>query len=117
MVLYSYILSKILTFWKVGANIQADHYAQGFTESCKKCKNHENDQIWQLLAVPWYADILECGAADDEDKDYEAPKSALVTSASTWHHELAKWVEEEREDSSEDDSDEVGGASTSGGAI
>ncbi|KAF8235311.1 hypothetical protein L208DRAFT_1376539 [Tricholoma matsutake] len=61
--------------------------------------------------------ILECGAADDEDKDYEAPKSALVTSASTWHHELAKWVEEEREDSSEDDSDEVGGASTSGGAV
>ena len=60
-------------------------------------------------------DILECGAANDEGEDGEAPKSALVTSASTWRRELAKWVEEEREDGSEDDSDELGGASKSGG--
>ena len=53
--------------------------------------------------------------ADDESKDDETPKSALVTSGSTWCHELAKWVKEEREDGSEDNSDELGGASTSGG--
>jgi len=57
---------------------------------------------------------LECGAAD-EGKDDEAPKSVLVTSASAWHHELAKWVEEEREEDLDDDSDELGRVSMSGG--
>jgi hypothetical protein len=57
---------------------------------------------------------LECGAAD-EGEDDEAPKSVLVTSASAWRCELAKWVEEEREEDSDNDSDELGRLSTSGG--
>jgi hypothetical protein len=100
---------------KVGANIRADHYAKGFTGPHEKRKNHEDNRVWELLAVPQYADILECGAADEEGNDGETPKSTLVTSASAWRRELAKWVEEEREDDSEDDTDEPGGASTSGG--
>lgn len=55
---------------------------------------------------------MECGAADEEGEDEQTLKSALVTSASVWRRELAKWVEEERENS-EDDSDERR-ASTSG---
>ena len=59
---------------------------------------------------------MECGAADEEGEEGEETlRSALVTSASAWRRELAKWIEEERENS-EDDSDElpVAGASTSG---
>jgi hypothetical protein len=89
-----------------------------FKAYCKGCiqqKNYEDNQVQGLLTVPRYADILECGAADEEGNDGETPKSALVTSASAWCCELAKWVEEEKEADSEDDTDEPGGASTSGG--
>ena len=76
----------------------------------------ERIRNFSLLAVPQYADILECGAADEEGEEGEETlRSALVTSASAWRCELAKWIEEERENS-EDDSDELpgAGASTSG---
>ena len=59
---------------------------------------------------------MECGAADEEGEEGEETlRSALVTSASAWRRELAKWIEEERENS-KDDSDElpVAGASMSG---
>ena len=57
-------------------------------------QHHDPIGISQLLAVPWYADLLEDDAevsANDEKPNPE-PRSGLVKLHAGWWREMAKWV-------------------------
>jgi len=78
----------------VGADIRQSQKEAGLVEERTKQKNHDPTGILQLLAVPWYADLLEDDAevsANDEEPNPE-PRSGLVKSRAGWWREIAKWV-------------------------
>ncbi|KAJ7584740.1 ribonuclease H-like domain-containing protein [Mycena floridula] len=61
----------------------------------EKCEIHSMDRVQTLLAVPWYADILEGpDLSDDESGGTHGPTS--------WRREMKKWVEDEQEHSDEE---------------
>ncbi len=53
----------------------------------EKRDNHAQDRVKSLLAVPWYADVLE-GTVLSDDDDIQAksvpPRSVLVKSSIGW---------------------------------
>lgn len=46
---------------QIGANIRASHKGEGLFEQREKRKNHTEERVRDLLAVPRYADALESG--------------------------------------------------------
>jgi hypothetical protein len=71
-------------------------------KSREKRKNHSEDRVDGLLAVPRYADVLD--GVGCEDSDPAGVESFLVTSRRSWRREMTKWREDEREnDEIEDD--------------
>ena len=95
---------------KIGANIRSEHKVNGLVESRTKRRNHSEDHISALLAVPRYADVLECGedSEDEGEGETQGSKSKLVNSARSWRRVMEKWIEKERE-MSEDESDTITG--------
>ncbi|KAG6895870.1 hypothetical protein C0992_011944 [Termitomyces sp. T32_za158] len=89
---------------KVGADIHATQKETGFVEEQAKRKNHDDSRVSELLAVPWYADLLD---SDTEKSDGEAGtrmmKSRLVKSRDGRREEMAKWVEAEQDRSDDEE--------------
>ncbi|KAF7333164.1 DUF659 domain-containing protein [Mycena venus] len=92
---------------KIGADIRASHKAEGLFEQREKRKNHTEERVRDLLAVPRYADALESG---DEDmgggSDGGKPKQVLVKSKAGWQKVFLKWVLDAREAEGKSDCEE-----------
>jgi hypothetical protein len=88
---------------KIGANIRSEHIANRLVEARDKRKNHSEDNVSALLAVPRYADVLDGGeGSENEEGSTQGPRSTLVHSAESWRQVMQKWIEEEREISERD---------------
>ena len=99
---------------QVGADIQQSQKEAGLIEEWTKCKNHDPTGISQLLAVPWYADLLEDGTdvSENEEEPVLKPWSGLVKLGAGWCKEMAKWVQDEQARSDDSDSNDLGDAAT-----
>jgi hypothetical protein len=99
---------------QVGADIRQSQKEAGLVEERTKWKNHDPTGISQLLAVPWYADLLEDDAeASANDKEPNPkPRSGLVKSRAGWRREMANWVQDEQMRSDDSDSDDLGDATS-----
>ncbi|KAG6888520.1 hypothetical protein C0992_008318 [Termitomyces sp. T32_za158] len=85
---------------KVGANIRASQKNSGLVEDREKRQNHKQKKAAELLAVPRYADLVEEGGDDGDEKDGTGEsKSSLVKSSQGWRKEMAKWVCKEQQQS------------------
>jgi hypothetical protein len=80
----------------------------GAIESRGKRKNHAEDNIQSILAVPRYADALEYAEESDEGETEtsQSAQSPLVTSARSWRQVIGGWVEKERESAEDSEVDE-----------
>jgi hypothetical protein len=84
----------LLRYTQVGADIRASHKAEeGLFKECGKRKNHNDNCVKELIAVPCYANALE---SDDEEDDGNTgtirPRQVLVKSKEIWRKVLLKWV-------------------------
>ncbi|KAF9002663.1 hypothetical protein BDZ89DRAFT_1146368 [Hymenopellis radicata] len=62
-------LPKLEKMSKVGADIKSKHVADGLVEDRKSRKNHSNDKVKSLLAVPSYADLYDGLGENEDDPD------------------------------------------------
>jgi phage terminase small subunit len=60
-------------------------------------KNHDEDNVKLLLAVPRYAEAL-LSDTDDSDEEGAERVSVVVRSRAGWRKQMAKWQEELREE-------------------
>ncbi|KAJ7915879.1 hypothetical protein B0H13DRAFT_2452234, partial [Mycena leptocephala] len=80
----------------IGADIRASHKAEeGLFEEREKRKNHADDRVKDLLAVPRYADALESG--DEAEDNPVRPRQVLVKSREGWRKVFLKWVMDARD--------------------
>jgi hypothetical protein len=86
-----------------------DCYTQNHSRQARR--NHSDDRVAELLAVPRYADILENEADPDEDKD-GGSRSPIITSGKSWRHVIEGWRKTEQDADSDSDTD---APETSGG--
>ena len=85
-----------LTHYQVGTDIRVSHKEAGFVENRRKRKNHDGAKVADLLAVPWYANLLEedVNASNEEDGELR-PRPQLVKTREGWRKEMVKWVQDE----------------------
>ncbi|KAJ7912030.1 hypothetical protein B0H13DRAFT_2478538 [Mycena leptocephala] len=89
-------IKKVGEMSKIGADIRASHKAEeGLFEEREKRKNHADDRVKDLLAVPRYADALESG--DEAEDNPVKPRQVLVKSREGWRKVFLKWVMDARD--------------------
>ena len=94
----------------MGADIWSSQKEAGYVEEHVKQQNHEQNQVAELLKVPWYADLLEDNNDIDMNGDGEElseSQSVLVKSCEGWRKEMAKWKQEEQARSDNLDEEEL----------
>ncbi|KAG6886677.1 hypothetical protein C0995_005958 [Termitomyces sp. Mi166 len=70
---------------KVGADIRASQKDAGLVEDPAKHQNHKQEKAAELLAVPHYADLLEEGGGDKNEKNgTHESRLSLVKSDQDW---------------------------------
>ena len=84
----------------MGSDIKSQHQAEGLEKT--RCKQSVHKSTETLLAVPRYLDLLE----DQYHEDESERGRVLVSSASGWHIEMAKWIAEAREAELEESDDD-----------
>ena len=84
----------------MGSDIKSQHQAEGLEKT--RCKRSVHKSTETLLAVPRYSDLLE----DQYHKDESERGRVLVSSASGWCIEMAKWIAEAREAELEESDDD-----------
>ncbi|KAJ7166407.1 ribonuclease H-like domain-containing protein [Mycena crocata] len=90
--------SKVGEMSQVGADIRASHMAaEGLFETREKRKNHDDDRVKDLIAVPRYADALESGSEDTDTNVPGKRRQVLVKTKRGWQKEFLKWVMASRE--------------------
>ena len=70
----------------MGADIKLEQYNEGLVKHHNKHTNHKSMSI--LLAVPWYSDLLN----DQADEDENEHGCFLVNTAESWQTEMVKWI-------------------------
>ncbi|KAG6858629.1 hypothetical protein C0995_015230, partial [Termitomyces sp. Mi166 len=97
-------LPRLEKMAKVGADIQASHHEAGLINEQKQRHNHDNVKVKDLLAVPRYADLLDCNdEGTGEDDRVPIMAQVLVKSRGGWCREMAKWVEKKQGEESDDE--------------
>ncbi|KAJ6558658.1 hypothetical protein B0H10DRAFT_1846650 [Mycena sp. CBHHK59/15] len=71
-------------------------YEEGLVAKHDGRKNHDEDQVKLLLAIPRYAEALLSDTDDSGDEGAEKT-SVVVKSRAAWRKQLGKWQEELRE--------------------
>jgi hypothetical protein len=91
---------------KVGSMIRSEQDADCHTQSHSRQarRNHSDDRVAELLAVPCYADILENEADPDDDND-GGSKSPIITSGKSWRQVIEGWRKTEQDPDLDPDSD------------
>ncbi|KAJ7157411.1 ribonuclease H-like domain-containing protein [Mycena filopes] len=83
-------LDKIDKRVKIRADIRAEHERQGLVKLRQARKNHKSTA--ELLAVPRYRDLLD----DQDDEDSSERGRVLVSGATGWRTQMAKWISESK---------------------
>ncbi|KAJ7151980.1 ribonuclease H-like domain-containing protein [Mycena filopes] len=89
---------------KVTRHLRDLQYEEGLAEKRDGRKNHAEEQVKLLLAVPRYAEAL-LSDTDDSDAEGTEKVSVIVKSKAAWRKQMGKWQAELR---AEDEEDVVG---------
>ncbi|KAJ7227341.1 ribonuclease H-like domain-containing protein [Mycena pura] len=89
---------------KVGFKLRRNNH-KGLVEKRDGRKNHDDDKVKSLLAVPRYAEAL-LSDTDDSDEEGAERVSVVVRSRAAWRRQMVKWQEELREAEEEEEEEE-----------
>ncbi|KAJ7642481.1 ribonuclease H-like domain-containing protein [Mycena polygramma] len=88
-------LTKMAQQAKITRYIRDEQQAEGLLDERGGRKNHSDEQVPTLLAVPRYADAILSDTDDSEDEGEKV--SVMVRTSSAWRKQVAKWQADMRE--------------------